>query len=177
MRYSRWWILLPGALTGACTAGGDTLGEAEKVALAQEVMETLGQVTQAMNAHEPERLFSYFRQDEEFLYLGCTDFLLGWGDFSSRVGPYYRANPDVTFEQEVVRVQVLSPTTAVAALRGGSSEMEDLFWTEVLVKEGGRWLIVHEHESWPGCSPPSGPHPFTSPEEMSEMGRGVGENG
>jgi hypothetical protein len=93
---------------------------------------------------------------------------MGWEAFSSRVGVYYEANPEVEFHQEVLRVQVLSPTVAVAALTGGSSEAEALFWTEVLVREADGWKIAHEHESWPGCSPPSSPHPFTVPGEMPE---------
>lgn len=149
------------ALLGACQPDSGSITEARRTALGQEIRESLEGLTEAMNSHDPDRIFGYFRQSEEFLYLGCTSFLMGWDAFATRVGPYYRANPTVTFQQEVVRIQVLSPTVAVAALRGGSSEVEHLFWTDVLVKEEGRWLITHEHESWPGCSVPSGAHPFT----------------
>ena len=63
------------------------------------------------------------------------------------------------FEQELLSIQILTPTVAVAALRGHSTEAEALFWTEVLQKgEDGRWLITYEHESWPGCSVPTGAH-------------------
>ena len=132
------------------------------MALAREVEETLGQLTEAMNAHDPERVLGFFTNSEEFLYLGCTDFMLGYRTFSTRVAPFYQNSLEVTFQQDVVRTQVLSPTVAVVALRGGSTEIEGLFWTEVLVKEDGRWLIAHEHASWPGCSPPTDPHPFTT---------------
>lgn len=155
------------SLFGGCRSGDVPLSESEKAQLAWEVQETLEGLTEAMNAQDAEELFRYYRQDEEFLFLGCTDYLLGWGTFASRVSPFYEAQPGITFHQEVVRIQVLSRNAAVAALRGGSSEIDDLFWTEVLVKEGGRWLIVHEHESWAGCSPPSEPHPFTAGESMS----------
>jgi hypothetical protein len=71
-------------------------------------------------------------------------------------------------EQAVLFVQVLSPTVAVATLRGSSTEANALFWTEVLQKsEDGRWLITYEHESWPDCSTPRGPHIGT--EGMGEM--------
>jgi len=155
-------ILLP-----ACGPGTETLTEAQRNAIRAEVEETLVGLTEAMNAHDPDRVLAYFRDSEEFLYLGCTDFIMGWDAFSSRVGPYYTANRNVTFEQTIVRTQVLSPTVAVVALRGSSSDAEALFWTEVLVREkDGRWRISHEHESWPDCSAPSEPHPFTSGGEM-----------
>ena len=133
--------------------------------LRAEVQETLSDLTDAMNRHDPDEVFSYYRRGEEFLYLGCTDVLLGWQAFSVRVGNYYRANPDVTFQQEVIRLQVLSPSVAVAASRGSSSEAEALFWTQVLVREDGEWRITYEHESWPGCSPPPVAHPFTMPSD------------
>jgi uncharacterized protein (TIGR02246 family) len=155
----------------ACDSAPSPLTEGEREAIALEVEETLGQLTEAMNAHDSERVLAFFRNSDDFLYLGCTDFILGWEAFSRLLGPYYPANPDVVFQQEVVRTQVLSPTVAVAALRGSSTDAEALFWTEVLVREeDGRWLIAHEHESWPGCSPPSAPHPFTSGSEMPGMG-------
>lgn len=156
---------------GACAPEPSAFTQEEKAAIAQEVEETLGQLTEAMNSHDQERIFGHFMQSEEFLYLGCTSFLLGFETFSSRIGPFYADNPEVTFQQEVVRIQVLSPAVAVAALRGGSTEAEALFWTEVLVRdEGGQWLIAHEHESWPGCPPPSGAHPLTSGSAMPGMG-------
>ena len=89
-----------------------------------------------MNSHDSKEVLKHFRESDEFLYLGCTDYLMGWEAFSSRVGFYYEANPEVVFHQELLQVQVLSPTVAVAALTGGSSEAEALFWTEVLSGRG-----------------------------------------
>jgi len=147
---------------------GAVLTQEEVAVLTQEVAETLAGLTEAMNSHDPERVFSFYRQDESFFYLGCTDILFGWGTFSSRVGPYYTRSTDVIFEQELLSIQILTPTVAVVALRGHSTEAEALFWTEVLQKgEDGRWLITYEHESWPGCSVPTGAHMGT--EGMREM--------
>ena len=152
----------------ACTPGSAPLTANEEAALKLEVSETLAGLTAAMNAHDPEQVFSFYRQDDSFFYLGCTDVLPGWGTFASRVGDYYRFSTDVTFEQNLLSIQLLSRTVAVAAMRGSSSEAENLFWTEVLQKdESGRWLITYEHESWPGCPVPRGPHMGT--EGMGEM--------
>ena len=146
----------------ACSPADAGLDPAREAVLESEVQEALDGLTDAMNSHDPEQIFRYFRGDQEFLYLGCTDVLLGWEPYARRATIYSRANPDVTFTREVIRIQVLSPTTAVAALQGGSTLAEALFWTEVLVKEGGEWTVTYEHESWPGCSPPTAPHPFTT---------------
>ena len=129
--------------------------------------ETLADLNEAMNSGDSDAVVGFFRESDEFLYLGCTEIVLGWDGFSRRAATYHQGNPEVVFEQEVVQIQVLSPTVAVAAIRGGSTDAEALFWTEVLVKENGEWVIAHEHESWPGCSPPSVPHPFTSMEDMT----------
>jgi hypothetical protein len=149
----------------ACGPVSEESDQSQLDTLRAEVQKTLSDLTEAMNQHDPDAIFRYYRSGEEFLYLGCTDVLLGWRAFSIRVGSYYRANPDVTFQQEVIRIQVLSPSVAVAALRGSSSDAEALFWTQVLVKEDGEWRITYEHESWPGCSPPPVAHPFTVPSD------------
>lgn len=156
-------LLLLALFPAGCQRSSAPLDEAEKQTIAREVEETLGRLTEAMNAHDPDAVLGFYQHSDDFLYLGCTSFLLGFDTFSSRVGPYYLAKPEVIFHQEVVRTQVLSPTAAVVALRGGSSEAEALFWTEVLVRDAdGRWMITYEHESWPGCPAPSGPHTLTS---------------
>jgi uncharacterized protein (TIGR02246 family) len=143
----------------------------------EEVAQTMGDYTEALNSHDPDRILSFYRQDPSFLYLGCTDILSGWGTFESRVRPYYTVNTDVTFQQQIINIQVLGPTTATVALRGGSSEAPNLFWTMALQKgEGGRWLITQEHESWPGCRVPRGPHMGTGgdpSQEMMEAGPGT----
>ncbi len=171
MRYGIRLTAILALLPLACDAGSAPLTQTERASIALEVEETLGRLTEAMNAHDSERVMGFFRNSDDFLYLGCTDFMFGWDTFSRLVGRYYSRSEDVTFQQEIVRTQVLSPTVAVVALRGSSTEAEAeaLFLTEVLVREeDGRWLIAHEHESWPGCSPPSDPHPSTS--EMPGMG-------
>ena len=134
--------------------------QADLDALAEEVREVMEEFTAATNSHDPERLFDLYKDTEEFVYMGCTDPLFGFDSFSARVGPYYRSNTDVTFEQEILQVQVLNPGAAVVTLRGSSTEASALFWTLVLVRQDDdRWLIAHEHESWPGCPEPAPPHP------------------
>jgi ketosteroid isomerase-like protein len=153
-------ILLFGAsLLFACTAPPPAGEDYDEAAIVRAVTEAMDGLTEAMNSHDPDQVFSYYRQDESFFYLGCTDILFGWETFATRVAPFYQFNSEVTFQRELLSIQVLSPTTAVAALRGSSSEAPVLFWTEVLQKnDAGRWLITYEHESWPGCSAPRGPH-------------------
>ena len=160
---------LPLILATACRSDGESFGQEQAEALEVEVRETLAGLTEAMNQHDPDRVLGYYKESERFLYLGCTYFMLGWETFSPRAWSYHVANPQVVFHQEVVEVQVVGPTVAVAALQGGSSEAEALFWTEVLVKEDGAWKITYEHESWPGCPPPPTPHPFTTGEDMPGM--------
>jgi ketosteroid isomerase-like protein len=167
-------ILFSVLVMAACASGSDASPSFDEASLVEEVRETLTGLTEAMNAHDPDLVFSFYRQDPSFFYLGCTDVLFGWDTFASRVGPYYRMNTDVTFQQEILNIQILSPTVAVAAMRGSSTEAPALFWTEVLQEdETGRWLITHEHESWPGCSVPRGPHMGTQGEGERAPGGGT----
>ncbi len=161
MNGSRFHPLVMILLLGSCSAPGP--GELTSSAIAaakEEVRAAVEEVTAAMNAHDPERLFDLYLQTDEFVYLGCTEPIFGFDAFSTRVRPYYRANTDVVFEQEVLGVQILSPASAIVTLRGRSTEAEFLFWTLAFKKaEDGDWLIAHEHESWPGCSDPAPLHP------------------
>jgi ketosteroid isomerase-like protein len=128
------------------------------------VREAVSAFTEAMNGEEPDSILSFYAGTEAFVYVGCTDPIFGWEAFSARVGAYYASRPDLVFEREILEVQVASPTMAVVTLRGSSSEADHLFWTQVLRRnEYGRWLIVHEHESWPGCPDPPALHPTGNP--------------
>jgi uncharacterized protein (TIGR02246 family) len=170
MNAIRFPMVLLVVLLGACSqAPPPSFTQAQRDSLALEVREVIAEITEAMNSHDPERFLSFFRESGEFVYVGCTDAMFGFGDFSVRVTPYYRNSTDVIFQQEVLTVQVLSPTTAVVTLRGSSSEAPAVFGTEVMVKDvDGRWLIAHEHQSWPGCPEPSPPHPTGSLEDPGE---------
>ena len=174
MRRSRLLALSLSFLVAACVAGPGPLSEGDVTAITQEVTEVVDGLTEAMNSHDPDRVFAFYRQDEEFFYLGCTSPLVGWSTFSARVGSYYRPSQAVTFEREVMWTQILSARVAVVAMRGSSTEAEALFWTEVLQKgEDGRWLITYEHESWPDCAAPRGPHLGTQEGEgMAPAGQG-----
>jgi len=152
-------IVTLAGLSAACSSQPVSRPEFDEAALAEEVLETLDGLTQAMSSGDPDRVFGFYRQDERFFYMGCTSSMAGWSTFAPRVASYYRTSRELTFQREVLSAQILSATTAVVAMRGSSTEAEALFWTEVLQKgEDGRWLVTYEHESWPGCSVPSGPH-------------------
>lgn len=154
----------------ACRPGPAPLEDAERGAIIHEVEETMARLTEAMNSHDPDRVLAFYENSEDFVYLGCTEFLFGFEALSGRLRTYYQANPKVEFEQEVVRTQVLGPDVAIVALQGRSTKADGLFRTEVLHRKmGGEWLVTYEHESWPGCPPPPVPHPFTTEGEMEGM--------
>jgi uncharacterized protein (TIGR02246 family) len=130
-------------------------GEMEVREAEAEVREAVEQLTEAMNARDAHRVLAFYRQSREFIFLGCTDLMFGSEMFSRVLGPFWESRPDAPFEREVLQIQVLSPETAVVTLQGGSKTGSALFWTQVLVREAdGRWLVTHEHQSWPGCREP-----------------------
>lgn len=158
-------------LLAACARGPAPFTEADRAGVAEEVTRAVGQLTAAMSAGDAAAVLAFYRETEDFTYLGCTDFILGGKSFARIVGPSYQPDSGVTFEQNIVRLEVVGPDAAVASLRGGSTAAEHLFWTQLWVRDGERWMVAIEHESWPGCRPPSGPHPMTSvPDSDAEAG-------
>ena len=153
----------------ACSAAPATLSDAERQAVVSEVTDVMNELLEAMNAHDPDRVVSFYTDAPEFVALTCTSYITGGSTFKALVAPTYGPRTGATFEQRVVRAQALSPTAAVVSLSGGSSEAPALFWTRVLVKDDGRWLITYEHQSWPGCSEPRAPHPFTAPGDSAGL--------
>ncbi len=101
--------------------------------------------------------------------MGCTNAIVGGATFKQMVGPTYRPATGATFVQRVAAVQALSPTSAVAYQVGNSSSAPALFWSRVLVKEAGRWIITYEHQSWPGCESPAAPHPYSEPSDSAGL--------
>jgi ketosteroid isomerase-like protein len=154
---------------GACSTAPATLSDAERQTVVSEVRDVMNELLEAMNAHDPDRAVSFYSDAPEFVALTCTSYITGGTTFKALVSPTYGPRRGATFEHRVVRVQALSPTAAVVSLSGSSSEAPALFWTRVLVKEEGGWLITYEHQSWPGCSEPTAPHPFTTPGDSAGL--------
>ncbi len=161
--------ILPVTLLVCACVSSPPLTEADRQALAREVRATLAELTEAINDHETERVAAFYTDASEFLFLGCTSALTGGARFKQVVVPTYGPTRGATFEQRVATVQVLSPTAAVALQYGSSNRASGLFWTRVLVKEGARWVITYEHQSWPDCAPPPAPHPQTTPSDSARL--------
>ena len=160
-------LLLLGAVS--CSAPDESTPANEPGAVAAEVAEAVAALTGAMNAHDRETVMSFYVDDPDFVYVGCTGFIFGGANFKRIVGSSYEANREVQFRQDVVNTKVLSPTAAVVTLRGGSTEAPDLFWTQTWESVEGQWRVVGVHESWPGCSEPQDSHPFTTPSDSSSL--------
>ena len=155
-------ILSTAVVTGACQPASTELTDAQREAIAAEVNQTVAGLIEAMSAHAGDRVLGHYMNSDAFAYVSIVDAMVGWDGFAQTVGPWYDANPDVTFEYEILHTQVLSLDVATVVFRGSSTEAEALMWTQVLVRsEDGSWMIILEHESWPQCVEPPTPHPIT----------------
>jgi uncharacterized protein (TIGR02246 family) len=123
------------------------------------VMAAVDSLYVAMNEHDADRVLDHYLQSNQFLYVGVSESIQGWQTYATLMRPWYQGHPDVTFQYQVLHVQVLAPDVATLTARGGSTEAPYLMWTRTLVLQGGRWLIALEHESWPGAEEPKGGHP------------------
>ena len=159
----RYWVpatLAIALIAGACQPVAPELTEAERDAIAAEVVEIIGELFEAMNAHDPELVLNHYLDSADFMYVGDTDSHVSRGWLERVVRSWYPGHTDVTFTHQVMHVQVLSPTVAAALTRGSSSEVPTLVWTHVLVRgDDGRWVIAHEHEAT-SDEPPPAEHPM-----------------
>jgi len=154
--------LLPVMVVAACTPTSDRFTEEARQAVAAQVAQAVAELTAAMNAHDGDAVVGFYSGGPDFVYLGCTEYIQGGEAFAEMVSPFYAANSEVTIQQEIVSLRVVGPGAAVVSLRGGQPEGPALFWTQTWERsDDGRWIITLEHESWPGCPEPRGPHPLT----------------
>ena len=123
----------------------------------------------ALNAHDADRILGFYRLDDTFTQVACTAVRSGGPAFANLTRALHTQFKDVFYDMTCVRVQHLGPDAAAVALQG--TMLDPLFVTRVLRKEAdGRWLVVYEHESWPGCPSPVAPHPGTGPAAAAAMG-------
>jgi hypothetical protein len=156
---------------GACHAtSGLELTDAQRTAITSEVDQTVDSLFADMNAHDPDRIFAHYRQSNDFLYVTVSETMRSWKTFSTVTRSYWTQHPDVTFKHHIVQTQVLAPNVAVVTIAGSATDAPYLTWTQVYVREGGRWVITLENEAWPGARAPSPPHPAMELQDTSGSG-------
>lgn len=148
-------------ILAACQPAPGQLTQAERAEITAQVDSVVARLYAAMNAHDAERVLAHYLPTDEFLYVGVSDAMQGWNSFSAIAGPWYTSHPDVTFEYQVLHIQVLTRDAATITARGGSTEAPHLMWTRTLVRRDGAWLVALEHESWPGGEEPRSKHPMS----------------
>jgi ketosteroid isomerase-like protein len=168
-----WGVVLCAATVAAvgCQQPVSDSTEFDRAAVQQEVREAVNAYFAAQNSNDAEQVFETYLQSEDFAYLGVTNIMAGWDQFSATVANWFRNRPDIAFQHEIALVQALSPAVAVASVRASSTDQEWLLFTQVYVRQGdGRWLVAHEHVSWPEAPAPR-QHPGM--DEMPELPEGV----
>jgi ketosteroid isomerase-like protein len=112
----------------------------------------------ALNAHDADSILAFYSSDDDFTQLACTSFVFGGASFASLTRSLHANYRDAVYDMAIRDVLVLGPNAAVVSLEG--TMLGPLFVTRVLRRgDSGRWLVVWEHESWPGCPGPTSPHP------------------
>jgi ketosteroid isomerase-like protein len=155
MRYQVSAMLFATLVWSGCQSTSTELTETQRTEITSQVVEAVTGFFDAMNARDPERVLGHYLDSDEVAHVAALSIRIGEG-FASTVPMYFAQHPDVTFTHRIVHTQVLSPTVAVVYSEGGSSDVEFLVWTHVLVRaQDGSWLIAHEHEAWPDAEPPS----------------------
>lgn len=158
MNLSRFLPLL--CLAASCAPSPTPLTDAERDAAETEVRATSEALLAALNSHDADSILSFYSLEEDFTYVPCTDVMTGGDFFAGLARSLHASYRDAVYTLRVESVRVPAPDMAVVSLRG--SMLAPLFITRVFRREGdGRWRVVWEHESWPGCPDPTAPHPGT----------------
>lgn len=163
--------LLPFLLVAAsCAPAAPTpLSQAERETVASEVRAASMGLVDALNAHDADAILAFYSLDDDFTQVACTSFILGGTGFANLTRALHASYGDAAYDMTIQDVRVLGADGAVVSLKG--TMLAPLFVTRVLRRaEDGRWLVVWEHESWPGCPSPTPPHPGTSPEDTLSSG-------
>lgn len=169
--------ILPLLLAAACAPGASPAAQAGsadplKLEVAAAVNAVTDSIAEAMNVHDADRILAFYDPSPDFVYVSCTDVLVGGEMFANITRSLHVQRKGVTYDITPAGTTVLGPDAAVVALRTESSDTlasNPVFTTRVLSKGAdGRWRVVYQHQSWPGCKAPRPPHPLTgaSPEGM-----------
>ena len=150
------WTLL---LAASCVPPDPAPTADQDVVLMDEIGATVTAFVEALNAHDTDAIMEFYAPDVDLVRLGCTNVVIGRETIEGRIAIYHQQRKDVTFSMEVAYVKPLTPVSAIATVRGGTSTTAGLFWSLGMVKQAdGQWRIAYEHQSWPDCPAAGGYH-------------------
>lgn len=116
----------------------------------------------AKNLPDGASVVEFYSDASTFSYLGCTDFTIGGESFNQLFPQVYDRRESGSYQMRIADLKVLGPDAAVISLVGSAGAQANLFATQVWQRQDGEWQVILEHASWPECSTPRGPHPFTA---------------
>jgi len=146
----------------SCTPAPAAFTDADRERAEGEVRAASLALLDALNAHDADSVLTFYSLDDAFTYVPCTDMLFGGELFAGITRSLHASYRDAVYTMDVRSLRVLGPDAAVVSLQG--TMLAPLFTTRVLDRgDDGRWRIVWEHESWPGCADPTPAHPGTLP--------------
>jgi uncharacterized protein (TIGR02246 family) len=153
----------------ACQPRGATeVTDARRTEITTQVTQVIDSLFTAMNEGDVDAITSHYRKSDDLMQVTVAQTLTGWDNFATVTKQFSTQHPDVKFEHRIVQTQVLAPNVAAVTVAGRATTSEFLMWTDVLVRENGRWVITLEHESWPGARAPVA-HPAMEPAPGSEV--------
>jgi len=149
------WILSVTALFAGLLAACDGPGGATALTAAADAESAIDDFFAAINAGATDRVLAHYHEGDELVQMACTEVRRGYGRVASMVRMWQEDVAGPAIQHQVVRSVTLGEDAAVVAAQGRNQEGLALFWTFVLLRDGGNgWRIVQEHQSWPDCREP-----------------------
>lgn len=133
------------------------LSAAEKAEIEASVKAILDTMVEGMNEHDVDKILSVYQKGDRLLYSGNGTFGEGWDSLYALANESHSdpANASTRWSIDEVRIEIFSRDLAVLTAYGertrsdeeGTETSQGYSLTDVLIREGGQWIIISEHES------------------------------
>jgi hypothetical protein len=147
-------LLVSAAPFTACEVGAARRGNGDRTATRAAAEAAVAGLFDAINANDPGRVMTHYHRGDELVQVACTEVRRGFSRVESIIHMWQQDQPQTRIEHQVERTVELGPDAAVVAARGRNQDGLGLFWTFVLQRRGGNWVIIQEHQSWADCREP-----------------------
>jgi uncharacterized protein (TIGR02246 family) len=149
----RYGLLLVLLIGGVAPASPALRAQVTGDATTKAITDLFSQYDAAFNAKDLDRLGTFYHPEVTVYEGGGIN--TGWPDYrDNHLGPELKSYTTVKFAHSIVSVHVVGPEAAyvtseysIAVTTGDRQSTSGGLETDVLVRQGNRWLIRHTHTS------------------------------
>jgi hypothetical protein len=119
--------------------------------IATEIKQRHGQIIQAFNQHDAEKIAAFIDQQDDLHYVEHTQITIGWQTLKQGFEQWHLGHSELTIEIKYAHVNVLTEDIAVLVSAGdiyrAGHRIQAMTWTAVFQRKECEWKIVNAHET------------------------------